>query len=128
MDLVSLANPTTQWDKAMKQVSMKSDSGHGDGCKCCHGVPDGCGEPDYPWGLRITLTEREIADLGIKSLPAAGAPVGIEATCRVIGVGEEEREGKTERRIELQITDLALAAAGTNKYAKIYDGDPSMKD
>lgn len=112
----------------MKLVSMKKKDGHGHGCSCCDTSPSGCSEPDYPWGTRINLDEDQIAALGMKALPAVGAPVGVEAVATVISVSEEQRDGKTFRRLELQITDLAIAAAGTNKYAKMYGDDPTMKD
>lgn len=84
--------------------------------------------PDYPWGLRITLNDEQIEVLGIKSLPAVGAPVAIEAIGTVQSVSDEAVDnGKSNRRIELQITDLALAAPGTDKFARMYEGDPSMK-
>ena len=106
---------------------MKKDGGHGEGCSCCEAAPSKCSEPDYPWGLRLHLEEDQLAVLGIKSLPASGAPVGIEGTALVVGMGEETVDGKVRRRLELQITDLALAAAGTNRYAAMYDADPTMK-
>lgn len=112
----------------MKLVSMKSESGHGKGCSCCSDSPVGCGEPDYPWGLRINLDENQIEALGLKALPAVGGPVGVEAVAMVISVSEEQRDGKAIRRMELQITDLAIAAAGTSKFSKMYSDDPSMKD
>ena len=106
---------------------MKKDGGHGHGCHCCDSAPAQCSEPDYPWGLRINLDEDALGRLGIKSLPAVGAPVGIEATGVAISVREETEGGKVRRYLELQITDLALAAAGTSKYGAMYEGDPSMK-
>lgn len=112
----------------MKLVSMKKEDGHGKGCSCCDASPSGCSEPDYPWGLRITLDEEQLAAMGVKALPASGSPVGIEAAAMVVSQGEETRDGKVHRRLELQITDLALASAGTSKYAKMYEADPTMKD
>ena len=112
----------------MKQVSMKEKGeAHGHGC-CCNGPSVACDTPDYPYGLRIHLSEEQIAALGIQSLPAVGGPVGIEATGSVISTAEETDNGQPRRRIEIQITDLALAAAGTNKYAAMYADDPAMKD
>lgn len=112
----------------MKLVSMKKDDGHGKECRCCDAAPSGCSEPDYPWGLRISLDEEQLAAMGVQALPASGAPVGIEAAAVVVSQGEETRDGKVHRRLELQITDLGMAAAGTNKYARMYAEDPSMKD
>lgn len=111
----------------MKLVSMKKEGGHGKDCHCCEVAPSGCSEPDYPWGTRINLEEDQIAALDLKAMPAVGAPVGVEAVAMVIGVNEEQRDGQTFRRLELQITDLAIAAAGTNKFARMYADDDSMK-
>jgi len=112
----------------MKLVSMKKEGGHGHGCSCCSAEPSGCSEPDYPWGTRLNLDEEQIAALDIKTLPAVGSSVRVEGVAKVISVSEEQRDGKTFRRMELQITDLAIAAAGTNKYARMYADDDSMKD
>ena len=103
----------------MKLVSMKKEGGHGKDCCCCSTAPSGCSEPDYPWGTRLNLDEDQIAALGITSLPAAGAPVGVEAVATVISVSEEQRDGKTFRRMELQITDLALATTPAPKHAEV---------
>lgn len=111
----------------MKLVSMKrkpeektKDS------ECC--APMDGEHPDYPWGLRIEIGDEQLAALGIKSLPAAGANVALEGVALVYGIAEEQVDGgETKRRLELQITDLALAAPGTNKYAAIYADDPEMR-
>lgn len=112
----------------MKLVSMKKEGGHGKDCCCCADMPSGCSEPDYPWALRITLDDEQIEALGMKAMPSAGAAVSMQAVAMVTSVNEEQRDGETCRRIELQITDLAITAAGTNKFAKLYEGDDSMKD
>lgn len=112
----------------MKLVSMKRKDGHGNGCSCCDSAPSGCDEPDYPWGLRLQLTEDQLKALGVESLPASGAPVAIEATATVVGMSEEQLDGETRRRLDLQITDMALAAAGAGKFSRMYAADQSMKD
>lgn len=111
----------------MKLVSMKAkdEGGHGHGC-CCDG-PTSCESPDYPWGLRITLDEAQLAALGMEALPAVGGPIGLEAAAVVMSASEEQVDGKTRRTLQLQITDLAVAAAGTSKLARMYEGDPTMK-
>ena len=86
-------------------------------------------QPDYPWGLRITLNDEQIKALGIKALPAVGAKCAIEAVGIIQSVSDEAVDnGESNQRIEIQITDLALAAPGTSKFAAMYDGDPKMKD
>lgn len=85
-------------------------------------------DPDYPYGLRISLDEEQLAALGLASLPAVGGPVGLEAAALVISASEQQVDGQPRRSLELQITDLALAAAGTGKFSRMYAADPSMKD
>lgn len=103
----------------MKLVSMKKEGSHDHGCDCCATAPSGCSEPDYPWGLRINLDEDQIAAQGIKQLPASGAQVAIEAIATVVSLGEETRDGKVHRRLELQITDMGLAAAKGPKPSEV---------
>lgn len=112
----------------MKLVSMKKEEAHGKDCCCCEAAVGGCSEPDYPWSLRITLDHEQLEALGLKSLPSVGKPVTIEAVAMVIGVNAEQRDGETCNRVELQITDLAMSATGTNKFARMYADDDSMKD
>ena len=112
----------------MKLISMKRKPEEKTKDTECCDSPHG-EHPDFPWGLRINLAEEQLDALGIKSLPVAGAKVALEGVALVYSVGEETVDGgKTSRRLELQITDLALAAAGTSKYAAMYADDPSMKD
>ena len=104
----------------MKLVSMKKEGGHGPDFHCCASAPSGCGEPDYPYGLRIYLDEETIEALGMKALPVSGSAVGIEGTAMVVGISEEMVDGKTKRRLELQITDMAVASAGPGIAARMY--------
>lgn len=108
----------------MKLVSMKQPPTKKKADDPCCAVE---GErPDYPWGLRITLADEQIDALDLKGLPAVGAPCAIQAIGTVMSVTAEAVDGgKENRRVELQITDLAVAAPGTSKYARMY---PDMKD
>lgn len=76
--------------------------------------------PDYPWGLQITLGEEDLQQLGLDAMPRAGGPVALEAVATVTSVGEEEVDGKPHRRIQLQITDLALAMSGDDTAGRMY--------
>lgn len=92
----------------MKVVSMKRDQQDKDAksdeaCSPCHSE-----QPDYPWGLRLNLGDEEVAALGLGQLPSAGAQVQLAGIGKVMGVREEEVEGKTKRTLEIQITDLGL--------------------
>ena len=62
----------------------------------------------YPWGTRIDLESDTLDKLGIKTLPAVGDELMIEAKVRVISV----RESDNSRSVELQITDMYLENDG----------------
>lgn len=69
-------------------------------------MPD---RPDYPYGLRICLTEKELEKLGIDCAEACvgGTFYGHFMAC-ITTVSSEKREDKDCCRIEAQITDLAI--------------------
>lgn len=62
----------------------------------------------YPWGTRINLESDTLDKLGIKTLPAVGDELMIEAKVRVISV----RESDNSKSVELQITDMDLENDG----------------
>jgi hypothetical protein len=72
--------------------------------------PDGKNRgPEYPYGLRISLTEKELAKL---DLDVADADVGDLVDIRALGVitsisQDEGSNGKTAR-VEIQLQKLAL--------------------
>ena len=69
-------------------------------------MPD---KPDFPYGLRISLTEKEIEKLGIDHSEAfVGGMVHGFFMARVTSVSSEKRDDKECCRIELQIEDLGL--------------------
>lgn len=65
--------------------------------------------PEYPWGLRITLTEKELDRLGLDPEGAAvgGYMHGHFMAC-ITSVTSEKYEGGDRHRIELQIEKLAV--------------------
>lgn len=104
----------------MKLVSLKrTDKEQPATTDPCCGMP---GEnPDYPWGTRIYLEEPELALLGITELPDAGTKVDLTGLAMVIGTTSETVDGgKIKRRLELQITDLALAKPTTPLSDRMY--------
>lgn len=65
--------------------------------------------PDYPFGLRICLTEKEFAKLGLDHEDAeVGATFHGHFMARVTSVSAEERDGGKTCRVEAQIEDLAI--------------------
>ena len=66
--------------------------------------------PDYPWGLRLCLTEQELEKLDLDSSDAfVGGMVHIFAMARIIGVNVSSSSENGDRcRIELQIENLGI--------------------
>jgi hypothetical protein len=79
-------------------------------------------EPEYPYGLRISLNEAQLAALGMGDLPKIGAQFMIEARVVVCGASLEpsDRNGQG-RRLELQITELDLKDDEEKSDAKLAD-------
>lgn len=69
-------------------------------------------EPEYPWGLQITLEEEQLKALGITALPKVGATVTITARAEICRTAEYDSQGDGEQRsIGLQITEIALGSS-----------------
>lgn len=70
-------------------------------------------EPDYPYGLRITLDDAVLAKLGVGKLPEIGTEFKLQALAYVVSVSARETSSGRERdrSVELQIKALELAPA-----------------
>lgn len=72
--------------------------------------------PNYPWELKLYLTQSDLEKLGITDRPAIGSLFTL--TCQAIVAGSSERacadgDGeKTERTVDMQITDMTADPAG----------------
>lgn len=64
--------------------------------------------PDYPWGLRISLSERELAKLGLPADCAVGDQISFDCCARVCSVSLNDSESGASARVELQITEMAV--------------------
>lgn len=114
----------------MKPVSMKlEEAERGDSMSCC-GCCGPSSWPDYGYGLRINLSDAELRKLGFARLPAPGEAVTLEGVAVVVSASEEPgSDGNPGRRdLTLQITDLAASAKNTSRFARMYEGDETMKD
>ena len=82
--------------------------------------------PDYPYGLRISLDDEQLAALGMQSMPATGAPCSIQAIGTVLSVFEETVDGgKPNRRLEIQITEIAVVAGPSRGFGdRMYPDKP----
>lgn len=66
-------------------------------------------EDQFPYGLRVNLTEKEMEKLGIKDLPNVGDTVMIHAMAEVQSVSQSEsQDGGMNKNISYQITDMAI--------------------
>lgn len=77
---------------------------------------------DYPCGVELRLDDAAIKKLGLGPL-MAGSMVTIQARASVEEVGEEMKDGKAERSLELQITDMSVEPASDRAPAEtlLYD-------
>jgi hypothetical protein len=82
------------------------------------------GSEDYPYGLRINLDEDMLKKLGIKKMPKTGGHVSLKANCCVTSVSMDERNGKTNRRIELQIEEMDIVPEEETAEEAIFDDMP----
>lgn len=66
-------------------------------------MPD---KPDYPYGLRICLTDKELAKLGIDHDCDVGDSITFGAKAKVTSKTCTDGDGGHSCRVELQITDM----------------------
>jgi hypothetical protein len=70
------------------------------------------GEPQYPYGLCLSLDERSLKLLGVKNLPEVGQTMQILANVQIRSVGEYASLNDGVRRsMDLQITDMEFVSA-----------------
>lgn len=82
--------------------------------------------PRYPWGLRITLTEKELEKLDLDhSSACVGGMVHGHFMARVTSVSQDDRPDGMSCRIELQIEDLAIESEDAENDAE--DDPPPRK-
>ena len=62
----------------------------------------------YPYGLCVTLQNEQLEKLNLDGECEVGDTIHLCCMAKVTSQSNRETEGKTERRIELQITDLAI--------------------
>lgn len=70
-------------------------------------APMPCPRPDYPYGLRISLSEKELKKLGIAT-PQVGDYIDMRAFACVKSVSSDSSDGGETCRVELQIEKIAV--------------------
>lgn len=68
-------------------------------------------QPEYPYCLKLYLSQDELEMLGVKELPALNSVLDIMAKAKVVALREE----KDNCTMELQITDMALGSPKKEK-------------
>jgi hypothetical protein len=69
-------------------------------------MPD---RPDYPYGLRISLTEKELAKLNLEPDCNVGDLVDMRCFGVVTSVSIDQRNGEQTCRVEIQIQRMAIS-------------------
>lgn len=78
----------------------------------------------YPYGLRLDLNSDVMAKLDIDSLPKTGSEVTITAKAKVVSTSINDREGKKEKRMELQIIAMEIDGGEESAEDAIFAGMP----
>lgn len=64
--------------------------------------------PEYPWGLRLDLTEDVVKRLELSSLPDVDKELMLHAKVKVTAISVSDFKETKQRNIQLQITALGL--------------------
>jgi hypothetical protein len=78
----------------------------------------------YPWGLRLDLNSDVMKKLDVDSLPKTGSEVTIRAKAKVVSTSINDREGKQEKRMELQLVAMEIDTPRAEMEDEIFEGMP----
>ncbi len=77
-------------------------------------APIACDRPDFPYGLRITLDEKQLKKLGLP-IPEVGDYLDMRSFGRVTSCSMEQRNGEDCCRVEIQIEQIAVEDENTQE-------------
>lgn len=90
--------------KSMKREIKKEDASPADTLYAKPGEQE-----EYPYGLRIRLSDEELKKLSIEKLPEMDKEMVVTAKVKVCAVSSSEyQKGEVHRNVELQITEMGL--------------------
>jgi len=93
----------------MARLRQMKSMEHTDEEKLDHVAPIAIDHPDYPYGLKIHLTEKEFEKLDLDHSEAeVGGIVHGHFIGRITSVNQDQRDGKACCRVEIQIEDLGI--------------------
>lgn len=108
--------------KMLPMVSMELDDDDQLDCVCPIPMSE---KPRFPYGLKICLTDKEMAKLQIDVADAfVGGIVHIHALARVTSVSQNDTEGGEQSRVELQVEDMCCVESEDEENAQ---AESSMK-
>ncbi len=85
-------------------------------------------KPDYPYGLRISLTEKELEKLGIDHSEAfVGGMVHLHALARITSTSENERSDGKSCCVELQIEELCIESEDAENEEAEAEAEPAER-
>lgn len=87
-------------------------------------------EPQFPFGLSITLDDESLSKLGIKALPAVGEQMIVVGVGPVESVSQNERSGsKRNRSVTIQLEQLEVGAVDDDSINSAEDAvSAAIKD
>lgn len=86
-------------------------------------------EPEYPYGLCISLHNDELEKLNITALPQVGSEMTLTAKAYVKEVSSySQQDGKERKEVRLQITDMEISGANgkadnSERATMLYGGE-----
>jgi hypothetical protein len=78
--------------------------------------------PEYPYGLSISLEQDQLEKLGITDMPKVGAKMMVHANAVVKTVSAYDTQNGSDKRVELQITEMELVPGEGKDPAEIMYG------
>lgn len=95
----------------MKMVSMAMTAKEAKD-EALESAPGGGEQPEYPYGLQISMESEQMDKLGMKDMPMTGDEMTITCKVKCTGCSETDMQGgKPERSVTLQITDMMVDQA-----------------
>lgn len=106
----------------LTDMQMSAEEAREDNGCCAPGGSDESDLPKYPYGLSISLNDGVLEKLGLTALPDVGASMTLTARVEVCSNSQyQDRSGKTDRSVSLQITAMELSGAGESAEASPAD-------
>ena len=104
----------------MALINMKQDKEEAREGTCAADPTDA---PRYPWGLELSLNEKDMAKLGVTSPPAPGTEMMITAKVMVTSASQRQTQGEqVEMSSCWQITDMEVSTSARTDHAQALYG------